>query len=304
MNTLRRSCSVAAVLDVALLLAAPAAHATASFSRQTGQSCSKCHTTFPELNDFGRKFKLQGYTLSSEDNKDITRKGDKKEAGLSIAQYLPLSINLRASYTKLGASEPGTKSSHVDVPQQVNFFYAGRLFEHAGGYVQMTSNVEPNHFVFDNSDIRYARQADLQAKELDWGIDFNNNPTFEDLWNSTPGYGFPYASPDVAPSPAAATLIDGTLAGDVVGLGVYSIWDDHLYGNFTVYRTQHIGGPAPATGVGFGHNIAGVAPYWRVAWQGKKGDNYLEVGTYGIQANSYPGGSRDLRTILLTPQWT
>jgi hypothetical protein len=287
-------CSATAALIVALLLDAPRMYATASFSRQTGLACTKCHTTFPELTEFGRTFKLQGYTLSADENKDIKSKGEKKEAPLSLGQYLPLSINLRGSYTQLDERVPGTRKPNVEVPQQINLWFAGKLSEHAGGYIQMTYNVENNHFNFDNSDARYARQSELGGKTLDWGIDFNNNPTIEDLWQSTPAYGFPWSGPDSTISPNAATLIDGGLSGDVVGLGTYGMWDKHLYGDVTLYYTQHIGGPQPATGAdstgaGFPHNIAGVAPYWRAAWQGKKGDNYLEVGTYGIHVESYPG---------------
>ena len=37
-----------------------------------------------------------------------------------------------------------------------------------------------------------------------------------------------------------------------------------------------------------GYNISGVAPYWRAAWQQTWGNNYLEVGTYGIYVKSFP----------------
>ena len=42
----------------------PMASAVPSFARQTGQPCATCHTAFPELTPFGRRFKLNGYTLS------------------------------------------------------------------------------------------------------------------------------------------------------------------------------------------------------------------------------------------------
>lgn len=290
--------AVAVVLIALLCVPSPNAHATASFSRQTGLACSTCHTTFPELTPFGRDFKLNGYTLSSA--KEVTEKGEKKQSGLSILENLPLSINLRGSFTQTGNRQsPSQRNSNIELPQQVNLWFAGRLSDHIGSYTQMTYNVQANHFGFDNSDFfRYSRQTKLAGKNLTWGIDGNNNPTFEDLWNSTPAYGFPYASPDAIVSPVAATLIDGTLGGDVVGLGAYGMWNDHLYGNVTLYRTQHIGGPQPACGqnpcppgptsVGFPHNIKGAAPYWRFAWQATKGDNYFEVGTYGIHAGSTP----------------
>src|SRR3984957_901163 len=45
-----------------LLGFAPSAQALPSFARQTGQPCGTCHTDFPALTPYGRKFKLLGYT--------------------------------------------------------------------------------------------------------------------------------------------------------------------------------------------------------------------------------------------------
>jgi len=41
---------------------APPAQALPSFARQTGQPGGTCHTSFPSLTPFGRRFKLLGYT--------------------------------------------------------------------------------------------------------------------------------------------------------------------------------------------------------------------------------------------------
>jgi hypothetical protein len=41
---------------------APSAQALPSFARQTGQPCGTCHTDFPALTPFGRRFKALGYT--------------------------------------------------------------------------------------------------------------------------------------------------------------------------------------------------------------------------------------------------
>jgi hypothetical protein len=287
-------------LAVAIFLVALAcstnqnAHATASFSRQTGMACNVCHTTFPELTEFGRQFKLNGYTLTNTE--EVKEKGKGKEAPLSMLKYLPLSINLRGSYTQTGDDVPGTRNSNFEVPQQINLWFAGKLTDHLGSYTQMTYGVQANHFGFDNSDfLRYARQTKLSGKDLTWGLDFNNDPTFEDLWHSTPAYGFPWVAPDSVPGTNAAALIDNSLGGDVLGAGAYAMWDGHWYGYTGLYRTQHIGGPQPATGtdssgtVPFAHNFKGAAPYWRFAYQTTKGDNFFEFGTYGIHANSWPG---------------
>src|SRR6202140_4602335 len=54
----------AAVLLMAAVMigSTPPAEALPSFARQTGQPCGTCHTDFPFLTPFGRRFKLLGYT--------------------------------------------------------------------------------------------------------------------------------------------------------------------------------------------------------------------------------------------------
>ena len=64
------SVAVAAVVVGAVaFLAASAgpAEALPSYARQTGQPCATCHTAFPELTPYGRRFKIGGYTLGGGD---------------------------------------------------------------------------------------------------------------------------------------------------------------------------------------------------------------------------------------------
>src|SRR3974390_1350363 len=63
-------CSLPTLLGALALLVvcfcstfAPPAQALPSFARQTGQPCGTCHTDFPGLTPFGRRFKLLGYTV-------------------------------------------------------------------------------------------------------------------------------------------------------------------------------------------------------------------------------------------------
>jgi hypothetical protein len=117
----------------------------------------------------------------------------------------------------------------------------------------------------------------------------------EDLWNSTPAWGYPFIASDSAPTPTAAPIISGPLAQDVAGIGGYTMWDQHLYGAATIYRSDHIGSPQPTNGQGASYNIHGVAPYWRAAWQQDGRTNNLEVGTYGIHMSSTPGAVTGLQ---------
>lgn len=53
-------------LGVYSLICTESASAVPSFARQTGMSCTMCHTVWPQLTHFGRTFKLDGYTFSKE----------------------------------------------------------------------------------------------------------------------------------------------------------------------------------------------------------------------------------------------
>jgi hypothetical protein len=108
-------------------------------------------------------------------------------------------------------------------------------------------------------------------------------------------------SAESAPSPTAQPIILGALAQDVAGVGAYTMWNDHLYAAFTVYRSEHSGGPQPVDGANFPINIHAVAPYWRVAWQQTWGLNYLEAGTYGIYVSSVPNGVTGIRDTYADP---
>ncbi len=283
------------------MAASGAAWAVPSFARQTGLPCSRCHITFPELTDFGRQFKLNGYTLSGKIMPKVSQPGTKKQAGLWLNGNLPLSAMFQISDTLTRKAQPGTQNGNIEFPQQLSLFLAGELTEHMGSFIQVTYNTQGDHFSMDNTDIRYANIHYFGSTPLVYGLDLNNNPTVEDLWNDTPAWGFPWSGPDSSPSPMAATLIDGGLAQDVGGVGAYAMYNHHFYGDFTVYRSMHIGGPQPPDGKNFGINISGVAPYWRGAFQTTWGNglNYLEIGTYGLHVASFPntiGGTEDRYT--------
>lgn len=283
-------------LILTLFVQVPTASAIPSYARQTGFPCKSCHYMPPELTPLGRAFKLNGYTMTGKPTVTSPAKGT--ESGLSILEAFPLSVLLDTSFTSLKSPEPvaqgsGTVSSQngsFQIPQQASLFLAGAWATHVGSFVQVTYTSQGDHFTWDNSDIRYANATHLFKKDLAYGITLNNNPTVEDLWNSTPAWGFPWVSSDWAPTPTAGALINGGLAQDVAGIGAYEMWDNHLYIAGTVYRSQHIGATLPNTGIGQGINIRGVAPYWRVAWQQNSRNNNLMVGTYGMFVKSTPSG--------------
>jgi hypothetical protein len=266
----------------------PQATAVPSYARQTGLACSGCHYTPPELNRAGRMFKLMGY--ADKKNKDeVTAPEDKKHAGLDLLATLPLSVWFETSFTNTKAPQPSTQNGNFEFPQDISLFLSGAWSTHIGSFLQVTYSTQDDHFSMDNTDIRYANKRQLAGKELVYGLTLNNNPTVEDLWNTTPAWGFPFIASDVAPTPTAAPIIQGGLAQDVAGLGAYTMWNQHLYLAGSIYRSGHIGTPQPSTGQGFSFNIRGIAPYWRAAWQENGVKNSFEIGAYGIHVKSTPG---------------
>jgi hypothetical protein len=278
--------SLIAIL-VSLFVQVPSASAVPSYARQTGFPCKACHYMPPELTPLGRAFKLNGYTMTGKPT--VTSPGKGNQSGLNILESFPLSVLFDTSFTNLKTPQPGSQNGSFEFPQQASLFLAGAWATHVGSFVQVTYTSQGDHFTWDNSDIRYANATKLFKKDLAFGITLNNNPTVEDLWNSTPAWGFPWAGSDWAPSPNAGAIINGALAQDVAGVGLYEMWDNHLYAAATIYRSAHIGAPQPNMGVNQTFNIRGVAPYWRLAWQQNMKNNNLEVGTYGMHMKSTPG---------------
>jgi len=267
---------------------APSAMALPSYARQTGLPCSGCHTTPPELNNGGRLFKLLAYTDRAQDT-SITADSGTHRAPLNMLKGLPLSAFFETSMTSTKVPQPGTQNWNFQFPQDIALYLAGAWASHVGSFVQVTYELQGDHFSMDNTDVRFANKTKAGGKELDYGITLNNNPTVEDIWNSTPAWGYPFIAPNGAPSPTAAPIINGALGLDVAGLGGYTMWDQHVYVAGTLYRSDHIGDAQPTTGQCCSNNIQGVAPYWRAAFQQNGQTGSLEVGAYGIHMKATPG---------------
>lgn len=253
------------------------AHAVPSFARQTGMQCNACHTAYPALNAFGREFKLNSYSFTGG-NPDLP----------------PIAALVQPSFTHTARSQPGLAPHFADndnpAIQQASIFYGGTIYDRLGAFAQVTYDGIGRRFAIDNTDIRFSRQTDIAGTDFLYGVTLNNNPTVQDPWNTTPAWGFPYASNDLVPGPAASTLIDGGLAQQIAGLGGYARWNNLVYAEITGYRTLPRDGQT-ALGVSpeGEDQIDGYAPYWRVALQTTWGNNYLSGGTFGLVANTFPG---------------
>ena len=265
------------VWALAMELSARSALALPLYARQTGQPCATCHTAFLELTPFGRRFKLGGYTLGGGDWKGP-----------------PFAVMLQPTFTNTQAPQPGGAAPGFGVNnnlvmQQMSLFTGGRITENSGAFIQGTYDGVAHRFGWDNTDIRYARSVNVGGHTFLWGITANNNPTVQDVWNTIPAWSFPFISPQLAPSPTAATFIEQVYAQQVAGLTAYGFLDDTLYFEFGGYRPL-----SNKTQLALGVDIAGespingTAPYWRVAAEKNIGDHSWEVGTFGLASQVNP----------------
>lgn len=257
-----------------------------SFARQTGLSCNVCHTVFPELNSFGRAFKLGGYT---DNNTEQLQDGDDKEGyRLQIAKVPPIAAMIQIADTFTQTPPPGSVSNgsdgkgQLEFPSQFSLFYAGALSPKLGAFVQVTYDSASGGFGFDNTDIRFADKFKLGDTDLIAGLSLNNNPTVQDPFNNLPAWGFPYSGGNTATTPSTSTLIE-SLGGEVGGLGGYLFLGQILYAEISAYRTAPQGGPASA-------DIQGYAPYYRIALTKDFDSSSIEGGIFGMRADTYPDG--------------
>ena len=264
---------LSAIGILVLCLQASSSFAVPSFARQTGLQCSSCHTAYPQLNAFGREFKIHGYTLIGGDMSKVNN------SGFSPLATAPLSMMIQTNWSELKkAPDADTDNSQVKLPSQLSLFYAGRITDKLGAFAQITAE-QGESFSQDNTDIRYADQTELGGMPLSYGVSLNNSPTVQDPWNSTPVWSFPwfeagydYAFPD--------TLIS-SLGGSVAGMTAYGFWDEHFYGEAGAYQS------ANTDGARTGEAIKNNAPYWRFAYTANAGEFNWMVGTFGMDATVY-----------------
>src|ERR1700722_13900739 len=175
--------------------------------------------------------------------------------------FPPLAAMVQTSFThtnapQSGGAAPGFGPNDNFAADQVSLFYAGRSTSEIGAFAQITYDGIQHNFTMDNIDIRHAREGSLFGSDIVYGVTLNNSPTVQDLWNDRV-----YLDLDAYKG----------LGRDVRNaLGVVPVSDSNSYD--------------------------GLIPYWRAALQHEFGQHYVQFGTYGLQANLYPGGDKTAGT--------
>ena len=270
---------IAAVLAAALAACALEAGAVPSFARQTDLDCGSCHLSWLELTPTGRNFKLAGYTWGK-------RPG--QTAGIPLAGMIQAAAT--ATRKPQGLEEEGAEHDRRLVLQEAAAFLAGKATEHAGGFVEVTYEGLEKKVVLDNVDLRYAREHGEGPASTLWGLTLHNSPTVQDIYNTGPAWGFPFAGSEVAVSPNASTMIE-SLGQQVAGFSAYAMWRKTLYAEVAAYREARGAFAFLRAGMEEDERAAlkGANPYWRFALQHEWGGSHAAmIGTYGMVIRKYP----------------
>ena len=268
------------------------AQAVPSFARQTGQSCVACHAggQFPELTPYGRMFKLTAYTIGERSN--------------------PLSAMAVISSTTTKNNDDGAGGSLSPLNSQAildfaSIFIAGKVSDKVGGLAQYTQSFYDTQdangnwkgrFAADNFDLRYADRSIDAQHDWVWGMTLHNNPSVQDVWNSTPAWGYPYVSTTKGSfgSLPASTLVEGGLAQHVAGVGGYVYINQNFYAELTSYQTAKGGLSFLSYGNQTGDpnnpltHLDGNSVYWRLAYTREWGAHNAMVGAFGLDAKVFP----------------
>lgn len=274
-----------------LLAISPNADAMPSFARQTGYSCSQCHTQSfgPNLTPLGRDFKLSGYT-----------QGDANPKVPALSAMIMGSLTHTQKDSPEAPASGYNKNNNLTL-DEASFFYAGRVMKNVGAFSQLTYDGVEDKVSLDNTDVRYAADMDVGDYLVNYGLSLNNNPTVQDLWNTTPAWGFPYTGSAVQPGIGTSALIDGNLSTQVGGGSLYTMIENTLYLEGGAYASL---AKNFQKGVGVfaadQNQIDGAAPYWRAALQKDWKGHYVQVGHYGMSANVFPGRDKSNGTDSYT----
>jgi len=270
------------------------AQALPLFARQTGQNCVACHAggQFPELTPYGRMFKMTGYTI-----------GDRTT---------PISVMGVASYAKVAdtskSDDPTVDFSKNGAPLFAtgSLFLGGKITDNIGAFTQITYDNYAGqgtdgkyfgHTGADNMDFRYADRLIDDNRDLVFGVTLNNNPSVSDPWNTAAAW-MQYVP---VPSPSSYQFSDGTTpypgfgsGGNIAGLSAYLFWNQMVYAELGTYRTANkvfsfmSAGTTDANTTKLNGNNN---PYWRLAYSHEWGPHNIMVGTSGMIAHVFDGGS-------------
>ncbi len=302
MNKIFVGAAVLVAIGTILIVAPRQAEALPSFTRQTGLPCGVCHTIFPQLTPFGRRFKLGGYTMGGGQFRTALFSNPemaKSDTGNNPRWVPPVSLSAEFGFTHTQADQdmtgtPFNPNNNWLLSTMTLTYYGGAITNHLGAFAQISyvaPGLDTHQIMWDMHDIRYANTGTWFGRPVTYGLTVHNSPTLQDVWNTVSVWNYPFITSDLAPSPSASTILEGAFDTRVIGVGAYAFINDKFYFEATGYKTlspnvQNSLGIDP-TGLTVGL-MDSVAPYFRLAYEHQWGNHSLEIGAFALFANLNP----------------
>ena len=263
-------------------LASTQAFAIPSLTRQTGVGCSGCHTVFPELTAFGRQFKLGGYTFGSELEKNKFPYNLPLSAGVQVAN-----THVKEPTNGADPDEDFTRTNRTIV-QQFALYYGGTVYGKVGAMLQYNYDGVERQWGAEMADIRYADTTSAGGRNLLFGISVANSPVVQDVWNTSPMWGFPHLE-TAGIQPMVTPLLDMALVNQVGGVAFYGFYDSQWYGEVGFYRNGKKGVFQPLNSNDeLETAVQGNAPHVRFAWEKNWQSNSFQIGMHWMRADIFP----------------
>jgi hypothetical protein len=149
-------------------------HAVPSYARQVQKPCTACHTIWPNLNQYGRQFKVKAYTDVSEKWEMINKDN------LNLMTIFPVSG--RVLFFPEINNPSGPSSTELD---QVALFLAGRLYDYAGVFA--SAEFSPDDGAFGLPTVKAAFQYPLDKGNTVGFVAFKGLAASADPFNSLGG---------------------------------------------------------------------------------------------------------------------
>src|ERR1700684_1728013 len=136
--------------------------AVPSFAAQTGQPCTACHVGAfgPQLTPLGRAFKIGGYTQTGG-------------GGPLLPDPRPRFCLHSVPPTNTSQPQPAAPDfgrNNNFALDQISLFFAGRITDYAGAFVQGTYDGVGHAFLLDNTDLRMTTTFDVGRTDLRVGM--------------------------------------------------------------------------------------------------------------------------------------
>ena len=215
------------------------AGAIALYNRQTGQPCAACHTAPPELTPFGRRFMLGGFTMSGG------------KTGIPLSGYRRSRIHNDIEGCDRRPAGPARQQQRRDPEDQGDY----RRRDHRYDRRLRGSRLRRDRRA---TQARQRRRATFRQRsrvgrhDLLYGITLNNNPGFQDPWNSTLARTWPYArSAADADAAHVGRCSTGRWHSARSALSGYGFIDDAFYlelGGYRKIESRHAGLAGPRSG--------------------------------------------------------